>query len=170
MKRTHDPAGDTGVSPKAKLPRTSDGNDEGSPSSSPSDEPTDTNPTAVLFSAILNDDVQQLDRALSEGASVDSTMAMEDLDVWWCSAISATALIYAIEGGSRLLKKMRTAKLLLERGANVNATDNNGDTPVSIAARKGDEEMVKLLAERGASLDIQNNDGETPVFSAAWSG
>jgi ankyrin repeat protein len=41
-------------------------------------------------------------------------------------------------------------KLLLERGAELEAKDNNSRTPLSWAARYGHEAVVKLLLEKGA--------------------
>ena len=39
---------------------------------------------------------------------------------------------------------------LLEKGANIEAKDNDGDTALKAAERKGNTEIVKLLREKGA--------------------
>lgn len=78
------------------------------------------------------------------------------------------------------------ARLLLEKGANVNAQlkrrppyrnvpqDRGGDsilsqgaTPLLRAARAGDTPMVKLLLEHGALVDLPSNQGVTPLMAAA---
>jgi ankyrin repeat protein len=41
-------------------------------------------------------------------------------------------------------------RLLLERGADVEAKDNNGKNSLQEAARYGHDEVVKLLLEHGA--------------------
>jgi ankyrin repeat protein len=41
-------------------------------------------------------------------------------------------------------------KLLLERGANIEAMDNHGNTALFSAAALGRTEVVKLLLEKGA--------------------
>lgn len=43
-----------------------------------------------------------------------------------------------------------TVRLLLERGADVNAADLTGWTPLHAAAYSGNPEIIKLLLERGA--------------------
>jgi uncharacterized protein len=78
------------------------------------------------------------------------------------------------------------ARLLLEKGANVNAQlkrrppyrnvpqDRGGDsilsqgaTPLLRAARAGDTPMVELLLEHGALVDLPSNQGVTPLMAAA---
>jgi ankyrin repeat protein len=57
-------------------------------------------------------------------------------------------------------------KLLLDSGANVDAKDKNGDTPLIWAARYRCEAIVKLLLDRGANIDAEAEDGCTPLISA----
>ncbi|UKZ49434.1 hypothetical protein TrVGV298_003681 [Trichoderma virens] len=58
-------------------------------------------------------------------------------------------------------------KLLLEKGANVNAQDGGGWTPLSWAADGGHEAVVKLLLKKGAKVDAQDRYGQTPLRQAA---
>ena len=55
---------------------------DGPPAVPPPPEPPDD--SAALFAAIRADDVQQVERALSEGASVDGTVALEAEDGFEC--------------------------------------------------------------------------------------
>lgn len=55
---------------------------------------------------------------------------------------------------------------LLGRGADTNAGDGRGETPLLIAARLGWEEGAKLLIQVGARVDGINRLGETPLIAA----
>ena len=54
-------------------------------------------------------------------------------------------------------------KLLLDKGANVNAMDSLGETPLFSAVRNVDVELVELLLQHGASVNTQNESHLTPV-------
>uniref|UniRef100_A0ABD2X6M8 SOCS box domain-containing protein n=1 Tax=Trichogramma kaykai TaxID=54128 RepID=A0ABD2X6M8_9HYME len=49
-------------------------------------------------------------------------------------------------------------KMLIIKGANVEARNEDGDTPLSLAVRRFDFELTKALLDNGASLDSLNED------------
>jgi len=51
------------------------------------------------------------------------------------------------------------ARQLLKAGANVNAADAYGRTPLMLAAMTGNDEMRKLLIEAGADLELKDRQG-----------
>ncbi|KAM3510890.1 hypothetical protein MY11210_005493 [Beauveria gryllotalpidicola] len=61
-------------------------------------------------------------------------------------------------------------KMLLEKGANIDAKDNDGRTALSYVAEKGHEAIVKLLLEKGANIDAKDNDGRTALSYVAEKG
>ncbi len=66
---------------------------------------------------------------------------------------------------SVLNHELELAKMLIARGANVNATDKLGMTPLLWAASSdfGDAAMVELLLKSGAKADAKNRDGRTAL-------
>ena len=58
-------------------------------------------------------------------------------------------------------------RLLVTRGADVNAKDRNGWTVLSGAARSGNLELVKLLLDNGGDVNSKDNNGYTPLHQAA---
>ncbi len=55
---------------------------------------------------------------------------------------------------------------LIGKGANVNARDSHGVTPLVLASNIAFEEGVALLVEKKARVDDPNSAGETPLISA----
>ena len=68
-------------------------------------------------------------------------------------------------GRSVLNHELGLARMLIDRGANVNATDKLGMTPLLWAASSdfGDAAMVELLLKAGAKADAKNRDGRTAL-------
>lgn len=56
------------------------------------------------------------------------------------------------------------------QGAEINAQDKNGWTPLHCASRAGCFEVVKLLTESGASPKSETNLGAVPIWFAASEG
>ncbi|PHH59924.1 hypothetical protein CDD81_2383 [Ophiocordyceps australis] len=56
--------------------------------------------------------------------------------------------------------------LLLENGADINATAEHGETALHMAAFKGHEEIIKLLLKNGADIDIETDKGGTALAVA----
>jgi ankyrin repeat protein len=62
------------------------------------------------------------------------------------------------------------AKLLIDKGAAVNAGDAAGETPLHFAAANGQREVVKLLIDKGAKVSTATRFGGTPLHRAAKMG
>lgn len=55
---------------------------------------------------------------------------------------------------------------LISKGANVNARNSRGTTPLQLAVRTGFPEGVALLVQEGARVDESDAAGETPLIAA----
>jgi len=61
---------------------------------------------------------------------------------------------------------LEAAKLCLEKGADVNAINNQGFTPMHGATNRGFDKMVQLLFDHGSKLDVKDKQGRTPTTFA----
>ncbi|MDZ4151257.1 ankyrin repeat domain-containing protein, partial [Methylicorpusculum sp.] len=62
------------------------------------------------------------------------------------------------------------AQLLLDHGANLEATNNEGYTPLHIAAGEGNTKMAVFLRDKKANLEAKDKEGHTPLHLAALCG
>ena len=67
-------------------------------------------------------------------------------------------------------RSLSTVEFLLARGADVNAVNSAGQTPLHFAAFEGVLDVAKLLLESGAVLELQDSTGQTPLHYAAYNG
>lgn len=58
---------------------------------------------------------------------------------------------------------LEVCELLLDRGANVNATQHGGHTALHTAAFRGDRSLAELLLRHGADAFEKNDEGQTPA-------
>lgn len=73
----------------------------------------------------------------------------------------ATDLITAIRNGDQT-----AIRSLLDKGADLNGRDSNGNTPLILAAFYAEPECVELLIKRGADVNAANKSGATALMRA----
>lgn len=61
-------------------------------------------------------------------------------------------------------------RLLLDRGANVNARAEHGTTALMMAAERGHGALVEMLLEAGAEIDATDDNGRTALAAAGFAG
>jgi ankyrin repeat protein len=62
---------------------------------------------------------------------------------------------------------LAASKLLIEKGANVNAIVDGGGNLLFFIAPSGKEDLVELLLKNGAKVNHKNKYGDTPLDEAA---
>ena len=91
---------------------------------------------------------------------MESMPPIEFLDVKGSNDKGRTALHrYLALGRDTVIK-------ILDKGADVNAQDNEGNTVLHRAVRLKDRDLIELLLDRGAEINKRNNAGETPLMCA----
>ena len=109
-----------------------------------------------LGNAVVNGEVQKVKQLLDSGVAINQRDPSDGI----------TALSNAVLHGHAEI-----ARLLIGRGADVEAANRDGNTPLHIAAFTCRFEIVRLLLEEGASPKTKNGRGETAsdVVSSPWS-
>jgi ankyrin repeat protein len=112
----------------------------------------------ALFKAAEKGDLVALNKAIKSGANVNQTKTMG-------STSGLTPLMAASRFGH-----IAVAKILISKGANVNAQASDGFTALMLAACLGNEEFVKLLIQAGANINASTPDGYTATRIAQEKG
>ena len=81
------------------------------------------------------------------------------------AGLNETRLAEALKVGDR-----KTVQALLKQGADVNAADPDGTTPLQLAVRGEDIDAVQMLLRAGANPKASNRYGVTPLSLAADNG
>ena len=106
---------------------------------------------SIMHSAVRLRDKSILKIALAHGGDPDFIIP----DNW-----DSTPIFEA------LWKDSESIHILLDAGANINATDEVGGTPLTMALKLGYYESVYVLLDRGADCSIKNIQGEDAVSIA----
>jgi ankyrin repeat protein len=136
------------------------------------------NPNATLKTALLMRQHNGGDLSLGEGATPlmraskvsDTTIIRLLLDKGADPNLrlrnQTTALMIAASRAGRNPGPEQTTmdaiSLMLAKGSDVNAVNDNGESALHIAVGRGDA-LVRFLVERGAKLDLKDKAGRTPL-------
>ncbi|MDR6290883.1 ankyrin repeat protein [Inquilinus ginsengisoli] len=103
--------------------------------------------------AVLRGDVNAVKASLDAGDLIDQT-----------DRLGRTPLMNAA-----IDKKIEVARLLLERNADPNLSDERGWTALHFSSQAQASELIVLLLQFGADVDPTDDNGNTPLFRAVFS-
>lgn len=108
-----------------------------------------------LLVAVKNQNRPTVLKLLKEGVAVDSET----------DSNGNTALMYAVHAQNGML-----VKTLLEKGANVNASNNMGQTPLHCAVSIRAQTIVGILLTHGAEVNAKDDSGNTALSISIQNG
>jgi hypothetical protein len=106
-----------------------------------------------LHEAVVKKDIAQIGRLLQRGADINQLGPRRHG--------YGSALHIAVREGH-----LDIAKLLIDRGAEIDVLDRKDFTPLHNATWNGNLEMTKLLLDAGANIEASTYDGDTPLTLA----
>ncbi|HFE39552.1 MAG TPA: ankyrin repeat domain-containing protein [Gammaproteobacteria bacterium] len=117
----------------------------------------------ILLLSACDNNTPLMDAASNANSEqVKAMLATGDVDINKANRYGWTALMHAAKVGD-----LESVKLLVEKGATVDARDSNGWTPMMRAAQKGHVEVVEYLIDKGADVNATTENGWTALMWAA---
>jgi ankyrin repeat protein len=131
-----------------------------------------------LFAAATNADAKFAGLLLRYGSNVHARISVSEADMpsLWNSRyieLGATALHYAVRGRLRDSDGFHNTDviaLLIDNGADINAVNKWGQSPLHLAAEFGHIEAAKFLLSHGANPSLRDFRGMTPLEIAKSAG
>jgi len=104
--------------------------------------------------------------AISNGKLVEALKLIDEgADVNFANHYGNTPIRAACYQGKGFAKVI---DWLVKRGARFDEQDFNGNTPLLVAADRGDYRIIDLLLSHGARVNVKNKEGKTPLWYATY--
>jgi ankyrin repeat protein len=141
--------------------------------------------SALMYAAALGS-LESMRLLLDAGADANAANDFAATALMWCAGDAAKVRLLLSNGAkvdarSKLGRTplliaaaydgaTEAARLLIEKGADVNARDEGGMSVLEQAASSNHIELVRLLLSKGANVNTADGGGVTPLIAAAWNG
>lgn len=122
--------------------------------------PWNLNFQSDMFSAISNNSLASIKELLNTGTDINIRANTGHTDM---TCYGSTPL----HAASRSRVYIEVLIYLLEQGANLEARNSRGHTPLHTAVKNGTIEHVNVLLRAGAKTNVHDNQGKTPLHFAS---
>jgi ankyrin repeat protein len=121
----------------------------------------------LLHTSVMNDQREITQLLLAKGADVDTQCSTT---FYFADGVHTESVTFIGRTALHWAREPEQIELLLANGANINATDCEGQTPLYSAVCLGRVDTVRVFLARGAKVDVRENRwGHTPLHAAVIS-
>lgn len=132
-----------------------------------------------LMSASWSENLEVAEFLLSKGANINAKCCNNKLSiVFEAGRIEKVEVVrFLIKHGANLNESLhasamvgdlKSVKLLLEKGANLNSLDRQGHTPLIMASWRGHINVAEYLIQKGADINVKDFSGSTALDRARY--
>mmetsp|Transcript_25294 Transcript_25294/g.28129 ORF Transcript_25294/g.28129 Transcript_25294/m.28129 type:complete len:157 (+) Transcript_25294:21-491(+) len=107
-----------------------------------------------LRNAAINGELEKVQQLVADGADVNSKYRTG-------AAVSSLLHVAASRGRREVIE------FLIDKGANIEAVDSDGQTPIVFAVKHRHNLLIKLFIEKGADIDVVDNKENNLLHIAA---
>jgi ankyrin repeat protein len=117
-----------------------------------------------LMRAAKNGDAAAMRLLLEHGADPSLTQKNRTTALMLAAGLGRGQGVFAKDYATEA-EMAEGVRVLLDRGVDLNAINDNGQTAMHFAAQASDD-IVKMLAAQGAKIDVKDKNGRTPIDAA----
>ena len=132
----------------------------------------DSSGVAAIHLAVLESNIELIEILINNGADVNIAVNSSRTESRFHAHLHEFTPLHIAANFhfTANLNSFEMAGLLIANGADVNQKSDDGQSPLHIAVRGGNDRLVELLIANGADVNAKDFEDYTPLHNAAWNG